>query len=229
MQNERVQRVLAIVLIVAAISAAYRNAFNGVFLLDDGRTIREVAAGGPFSDLGRPLISMTFALDLALFGEKPAGYHAINILVHCAAALLLFGWVRRALLLPRFREEFESVATAIAFSISLIWALHPLQTESVTYIVQRAESLMGLFYLLTLYAFARSVPPAGCHLLNDKVARWRALALGACLLGMATKEAMVTAPLVVMLYDCTFLAGGIAAAWRQRRGFYLALASTWLL
>jgi tetratricopeptide (TPR) repeat protein len=92
----------------------------------------------------------------------------------------------------------------------------------VTYIVQRAESLMGRFYLLTLYGFVRSVdaPAPG---------RWQVLSVAACLLGMATKENMVSAPVLVLLLDRTFAAGSFAEAWRRRRGFYAALATTWIL
>jgi tetratricopeptide (TPR) repeat protein len=81
---------------------------------------------------------------------------------------------------------------------------------------------MGLLYLLTLYCFARSVDSA-------RPRAWRGAAFAACLLGMATKEVMATAPLMVLLYDRTFAAGSFREAWRRRSGFYLALASTWIL
>ena len=102
----------------------------------------------------------------------------------------------------------------------MLWAVHPLQTESVTYVVQRAESMMGLFYLLTLYCFLRGAE-------SDRAIVWYAGSLLACLLGMATKEVMVTAPLIMLLYDRTFLAGSFRDALRQRYGLYLALAFTW--
>jgi tetratricopeptide (TPR) repeat protein len=95
-----------------------------------------------------------------------------------------------------------------------------LQTESVTYIVQRAESLVGLFYLLTLYCVIRSASGSWW---------WYAAAVAACALGMASKEIMVSAPLIVLLYDRAFLAGSFREAWRRRWGLYVALASTWLL
>ena len=100
--------------------------------------------------------------------------------------------------------------------------MHPLQTEAVTYVVQRAESLMSLFYLLTLYGFVRSVD-------SLVPGRWRMLSIAACLLGMATKENMVSAPVLVLLFDRAFVAGSFADAWRHRRGFYMALAATWIL
>jgi Flp pilus assembly protein TadD len=107
----------------------------------------------------------------------------------------------------------------LAFVVALIWAVHPLQTEAVTYVVQRAESLMGLFYLLTFYGFIRYA---------EGRRGWAALSVLACLLGMLTKEVTVTAPVLVWLYDRTFVSGTFREAWRRRRVFYLFLGSTWL-
>ncbi len=151
----------------------------------------------------------------------------------------------------------QSDATSLALAIALLWTVHPLQTEAVTYVVQRAESLMGLLYLLTLYCFIRGTEydansadsgtaktpghqGGGARTRAFFVslclggsksggASWYALSFLACLLGMATKEVMVSAPLIVLLYDRTFLAGSFRAAWRQRRPVYLGLAGTWLL
>ncbi len=113
-------------------------------------------------------------------------------------------------------------ATLIAFIVALLWALHPLQTGSVTYIAQRAESMCALFYLLTLYWFVRGADTKSPWF-------WFVPAVAACLAGMASKEVMVSAPLLVLLYDRTFVAGGFGAALRRRWGFYLALAATWIL
>jgi len=110
-----------------------------------------------------------------------------------------------------------------ALLIALLWALHPLQTESVVCIAQRTELLCGLFYLLTLYGFIRGAEG------GVRSWRWFAFSVVSCLVGMGAKEVMVAAPLVVLLYDRTFVAGGFSAAWRQRRTYYLALAGTWLL
>jgi tetratricopeptide (TPR) repeat protein len=111
-------------------------------------------------------------------------------------------------------------ATPLALAIALLWAVHPLQTESVTYIVQRAESLVALFYLLTLYCVIRSDQ-------SDKAIWWEWGAVLGCLAGMATKEVMVTAPLIVLLYDRTFLTSSFGQALRRRSTVYAALAATW--
>ena len=174
---------------------------------------------------GRPVLNLSFALNYAVSGCDVGGYHVTNLAIHLVAALLLFGIVRRtATKFSGLRPELTTAqaATSIALAVALLWAVHPLQTESVTYIVQRAESLMGLFYLLTLYCFLRGVG-------SGRAILWYAGSVLACLLGMATKEVMVSAPLVVILYDRTFLAGSFREAWRRRWGYYLALAATWLL
>ena len=139
--------------------------------------------------------------------------------------------------LPWVSPWSRSDGLLIAFFASLLWAVHPLQTEAVTYVVQRAESLMGLFYLLTLYCFVRfagretAADPPRAASVRQGAGRgiWAVLAVLACLLGMATKEVMVSAPLVVLLYDRTFVAGSIRGAWRKRRGLYLGLAATWFV
>ncbi|ACB74635.1 tetratricopeptide repeat protein [Opitutus terrae] len=131
--------------------------------------------------------------------------------------------------------------SGIAFFVAALWAVHPLQTSAVSYVAQRAESLAGLFYLLVLYGFIRGAEAAGSgggavvqvHRRDARApatgARWFTFSVAACLLGVGTKETIVTAPLVVLLADRAFVTGGFAAAWRARRRYYLALAATWLV
>jgi tetratricopeptide (TPR) repeat protein len=110
----------------------------------------------------------------------------------------------------------------LALAVALLWSLHPLQTESVTYIVQRAESLVGLMYLLTLWCFIRAAEPGAAK-------AWAPLAFTACLLGMASKEVMVTAPVMAALYDRVFLAASWREVFEKRGRIHLALVATWLL
>ena len=147
----------------------------------------------------------------------------INLVIHVLAALTLFGLVRRTLQQARHREHYSTLtAISLAGAIALLWALHPLQTEAVTYIVQRAESLMALCYLLTLYCFVRSVETT-----NPVIWRW--LAVIVCFLGMACKEVMVSAPLLVLFYDRAFVSGSFREAWQCHGRMYLGLSASWLL
>jgi tetratricopeptide (TPR) repeat protein len=233
-QRPHWQTLLAAALLIAAGLAAYHNSFRGPFVLDDtqsiveNRSIRQLWVIGPTLSpppmttvAGRPLLNLTLALNFAIGRLEPRGYHEFNLALHLLAALTLMGVVRRTLEGPRLRERYGPAALPLAAAVALIWALHPLQTGAVTYVVQRAEALAGLFYLLTLYCAIGAVQARHRR-------RWQVLAMGACLLGVASKEVVVTVPLMVLLYDRTFVFGSFREAWRRRRGLYLALASTWL-
>jgi hypothetical protein len=153
-------------IIALAALAAYHNSFAGPFIFDDSPMIADNAtirgfksALSPPPDLGvggRPLFNLTFALNYALGGTNVWGYHAFNLLVHILTGLALFGIVRRTLSGPVLGKRYGTMSLPLALAIAVIWVVHPLQTEAVTYISQRAESLAGLFYLLTLYCFIRS-------------------------------------------------------------------------
>jgi len=155
---------------------------------------------------GRPLVNLSLAVNYALGGLSLPGYHGFNLAVHLLAGLILFGIVRRTV-----------NRNSVAFLVALLWIVHPLQTEAVTYLSQRAESLMGLCCLLTLYGFVRWSGP------------WAALSVVFCACGMAAKETMVVTPLLVLLYDRTFRAGTFRGALRARGGYYAALGATWIV
>jgi tetratricopeptide (TPR) repeat protein len=206
--------------------AAYARTLPVPFLFDDIPSIQEnttiqhlgtsLAPAADTTVSGRPVVNLSLALDYALAGLAPWVYHATNIAVHVLAALLLLGIVRRTLVLLR-----NPSALPVAFCVALLWVLHPMDTESVTYVIQRAESVMGLFFLATLYCFIRAA--------TAESTPWLVLSVAACFVGMATKEAMATAPLVVLLYDRTFLAGSFQATVRKRWKAYCALSSSWIL
>lgn len=223
-------------LIVAAGLVAYHNSFHGPFVFDDvlaiteNQSIRRLSALGDVltppheaaTAQGRPVLNLSLALNYRLGGADPAGYHWANLLIHLAAALALFGIVRRTLLLPGMRARFGEAALPLALATAVIWTVHPIQTEAITYTIQRAESLMGLFYLLTLYCFIRGTQ-------SDAPGIWWMAAFASCLLGMGTKEVMVSAPVIVLLYDRTFVSGSLRGAWRRHGGIISALAATWLV
>jgi len=264
LNRDRFETAAAAGAIFLAAAAAYHNSFGGPFVYDDwgaivnNRTIRWLGSlgqvlsppSGGATVSGRPLLNFSFALNYAGGGLRVGGYHAVNAAIHLLAGLTLFGIVRRTL--GRL-EGWAASSAWTAAAVALLWTAHPLQTEAVTYVAQRAESLMGLFYLLTLYCFVRYADPTSsgglrggtpqafrCPTadgqrkpwrlpLRNHSIRWDWLSVACCLLGMATKEVMLTAPLIVLLYDRTFAAGGFRAAWERRRGYYLVLGATWLL
>ena len=218
--------------IAGAAILAYGNSWNGAFVLDDQQAILENASlrhlwpiWGPLHATtlnstanGRPLLNLSLALNTAVSGAQPWSYHAANLLIHVLAGLVLFGLARRTLVRCGFGEN----AAIPAWAIALLWTVHPLQTEAVTYVVQRAESLMGLFYLLTLYCFVRQAD-------EEHQPAWGWLCTGACLAGMAVKEDMVSAPIILFLYDRTFVSGSFREAWRRHGRLLGGLAATWIL
>ena len=202
---------------------AYANSFSGVFVFDDYKQIvleSRVESVSPIDRhlaSRRPLVSLSLAANYQLAensAEPPPvatastwGFHLFNVLIHVLAAWALFGVIRRTLRLERFSESWRSSATSFAFFSSLLWLLHPLQTQSVTYLIQRAESMMGLFYLLTLYCVIRGAE-------SDRALPWNLAAVLACTAGMASKAVMVTAPMVVLLYDRLFLSDSFKETFR---------------
>ena len=249
-------------MIVLAGLAAYHNSFSGPFVFDDPAAILEnptirrlwsmadVLSPPIWQTVGaRPVANLSLAINYAFGGTEVWGYHAMNLAIHLLTGLALFGVVRRTLAL-RVASDDSALQTEAAWlggTVALLWTVHPLQTEAVTYTIQRTESLMGLFYLLTLYCFLRGVESSladggaqGASPLqtggsrsggpNPQTTRWRwfGLSIGACLLGMGSKEVMVSAPVMVLLFDRTFVAGTLREAWHQREKFYLGLAATWL-
>ena len=83
---------------------------------------------------GRPLANFTLALNYALSGTDPWSYHAFNVSILALSGLTLFGLVRRTLSMPVFAGRFARDATPLAFASALLWTLHPLQTEAITYV-----------------------------------------------------------------------------------------------
>lgn len=213
-------------LIAVACLLAYANSFDCPFLFDDATVITRnphlFHLWPPWDAVLAPtrfVADYSFALNYRWSGFSPADFRLVNILIHMAAGLVLYGVVRRTLLLPTWRGRFEPSAASLAVAIALLWTVHPLQTESVTYIAQRIEALMGLFFLLTVYAFVRGAT-------GSRV--WKPAAVLFCALGMATKEIMVTAPVLLVLYDGIFLSEswrGVLRRWR----WHAALFATWLV
>ena len=204
--------------VVAAGVIAYVNSFACPFIFDDTAAILvnpKVHSWWPpwRHALLRPVGDLTFAINFAIGKFNVADYHATNLLIHIVAGLLLFGIVRRTLILPGFAGRWGGHAPWIAGASAILWVVHPIQTESVTYMCQRYESLAGMFYLLTLYSVIRGAE-------GGRSGRWYATAIVSATLGMGTKEIVVTAPVIILVYDWIFLSGSLAGALRRRWPLY---------
>lgn len=222
------RRWITVLVFAVAAFAAYHNCFSAPFVFDDGyhivdnERIRSLWPLWPWlRDSSRPLVQFSLALNFAISGLEVWSYHLFNVLVHLAAALALNGIVRRTLE-QSGSERLGRAAHPLAFTIALLWMLHPLQTAGVTYTIQRGESMMGLFCLLTLSCFIRmsrfSAP-----------APWFIASIACCVLGLASKPIMAVAPILVLLYDRTFVARSFGAAVRLRGIYYATLFGTLML
>jgi tetratricopeptide (TPR) repeat protein len=172
----------------------------------------------------RPFVNLSLAVNYYFGGLDPFGYRIVHIVVHALSAMLLWGIVARTLRLDCFRGRFDGVAEPLSFAAALVWALHPVNTESVVYVTQRTELLMGLCYLATVYCSIR-------YWTTDRPkARATFLVLGtlACTSGMLSKEMIASAPVMVLLFERTFVTGSFRRALRRSWPLYVGLALSWL-
>ncbi len=235
--------IAGLLILVGAALAAYSNSYKGVFIFDDDRSIlrnKRVHEIWPIwipwqKRAGtRPLVDLTLKLNYAAADQiKDPTYpklkqipdihyfHVFNLAVHILAGLTLFGIVRRTLRTDRLRNNLGRYADGLAILVASIWLTHPLNTSAVTYIIQRAESMMGLFYLLTLYCAIRSFN-------SRRPVFWGAAGVLACLAGVGCKQVIVTVPVMVLLYDWVFISNGKLKDLRKRWPLHLSLFLTWV-
>ena len=156
--------------IALGVGLAYANSLAGPFVFDDLLAVADNATIRQWSNFsrvfrppletpvaGRPLVNLTFAVNYAVGGVEVTGYHIVNLLLHVLCAVLVFGIVRRTLQGTALQGTMSGRrAGGMAFAVAIIWALHPLNTDAVTYVTQRTEVLMAACYLLTLYCSIRA-------------------------------------------------------------------------
>lgn len=218
------------VAIIAAGIVTYGGALGHPLLFDDydaivnNPTIRTLGDGlrgaaAQYPTAGRPLVNVSFALNYLAGGDAPWGYHAVNLSLHVACGLLVFGLLRRLLHTPRGAALAGDAGTPVAGVVAVLWVLHPLNSEVVNYATQRTEVLMALAFLGTLYCGLRALTAA-------RAQPWQVASVALCAAGMLCKESMVTAPFMMLALDATVIAGGLGTALRRRPMYYAALAAT---
>jgi protein O-mannosyl-transferase len=219
------QYVAAPLLVALAGFLAYSNSFQGVFLLDDepmivdNPTIRSLTPVSKFIFEGglRKLPMLSFAANYEIGGLDPTGYHYFNVAVHLLASVSLYGLAFVTFSSHVWAAEQRSQAALVSFLISLLWVVHPLNTQAIDYIVQRIESMMGLAFFLFLLLYANS--HYSKHPRALLVAAWFVFCAG-----LLCKEVMVMSLPVAMLYDRAFLSTSWREAFRSRGLFWFACA-----
>lgn len=197
----------AVLVIAAGVLIAYSDTFHSVFQFDDMPQIVENEAIKNLGNLPeilkgqRGVTLATFALNYAMGGLNVLGYHVVNTAIHILNAILAYFFLFNTLRLSG-KDEVWSKKVA-AFS-ALIFALHPVQTQAVTYIVQRMESLASLFYLMAVLFFIKA---ASCETAVKRAVLYACVGLS-YILGFYSKEIAFTLPAVILLYDFCFMGSG---------------------
>ena len=200
---------LLILLLAAAVFAVYSNILHAPFVFDDRMYIVENGEIRGLSGLWPPsgtryVAYLSFALNYTLGGLNPFGYHLVNIVIHIFNSILVYALVALTFRTPVLKESAAARPNLPFFACALsvfIFALHPVQTESITYITQRFASLAALFYLLSLALFIKwrvgqSESKGGYGVY--------ALSLVSAIFAMKTKEISFTLPFVILFYDLAF-------------------------
>ena len=218
-------RLPAVALLVAVAAALpYARTFSVGFQFDDVPNIvenpavhaldlsaRSLAPAVAAFPLHRWLARLTFAVNHALGGLAPAGYHAVNLALHVLTALLVFALAEE--LLSRSAAELAPPRRRrAALLAALIFAVHPLQTMAVTYVVQRMAVLSALFSLAALYGWARARRPG-----EERRAAWLGGAGLAAFLAMSSKENAAVLPLLLLAFEALVVADLPARVRRRPR------------
>ena len=203
----------------------YSSSLEGPFVLDDGSNIKDnpairltrlswsglidAASKSPLSN--RPLAYISFALNYYHHSYRTVGFRLVNILIHMSAGLFLFLFIKTTLGLPALASRFEN-SRWLAYITVLIWLVHPLHIQSVTYIVQRMNSMSSMFYVLSMLCYARA------RLTQSPIFKW--LLAAACLmsgiLALGTKETAATLPCFILLYEWFFFQD-LSREWLKRQ------------
>lgn len=209
-------------LLLAAVLGAYLPSLHAGYVFDDvpnivdNPTIKAPTSLNalfhpPPSIAARPLLNLSFAATEALGDGKPPAHRLFNILVHAASALFLFGIARRLMRTnDSDRGDYSAAGTA------LLWALAPVNSMAVTYIVQRAESLSAFFLFGGLYAAIRAT--------ESRRGLWTAASLAAYLVGLLVKEPIAILPGLILLHDGLKF-GRDKTRWKPRVPLYLGFGA----
>ena len=219
-------------LILIAGAAVYANSFRVGFVMDDYAVISSYGPRGVVDILlhggPRRVADATFALNYALHGQEVAGYHAVNLLIHLAAAVTLY--YLAAASLAALRQSFslhgeESAGERLVpFAAVLLFAVHPLQTQAVTYIVQRYTCLATLLYLLAAFLFIRTRLAFDRGGLSPRTLAAAGGTVAAGVLALGSKQIAATLPLMLLMLEVLIFRGRLLG-----RRFFILCGTALLL
>jgi len=164
----------------------------------------------------RPVANISFALNYYFNGYNVVGYRVVNILIHLITGIVFYALAKATLKLPAL-EGVSRQWGWIAFFSALIWMIHPLQTQSVTYLIQRMNSMSAMFYVSSMLLYVKF------RLTFGRGKKW--LLFSGCaaagLLALGTKEVAATLPVFIFLYEWYFFQN-LDRRWIRRRAPLLA-------
>lgn len=179
---------------------------HGVFLFDDfeyivdNPIISDLSALLRMSD-PRQIGYLTFGLNHAMGGEDPFGYHLFNVLVHIANGVLVYGLAAALIFILSGRRELSSDYRMAAFFSALLFLVHPVQTQAVSYVTQRFTSLTTFFYLLAVWSYLIARLRFEDGATDGRVYAFYGVSLLSTALAMRTKEIAFTIPVVLFLFE----------------------------
>ena len=191
-------------LLVCAGAAAYANSFAGVFLFDDYRSIVEDTRLGDLQTflanlpgMIRPLLKATLLADRLVWGTNPAGYHLLNLCLHLGSGLLLYR-ILRQLIDESSPSRAATEASTVPLIAALLFLVHPIGTETVTYLSGRASGLVAFWYLAGFLLYLRASRPG-----HDPrvLSAAQGGALGCFALALLSKETAIMFPLALLLVE----------------------------
>ncbi|NNL77454.1 MAG: tetratricopeptide repeat protein [Desulfobacterales bacterium] len=216
--------ILLLALLVIIVILIYADTLTTPFIFDDISNIKDnphirvpfpslrnlAWAGFHSPETNRPIANISFALNYYFHGYNLVGFHLVNILIHIAAGIFLYFLIKATLTTPTLRSRYEKFGW-IPFFATFIWMVHPLQTQSIAYLVQRMNSMAAMFYVLSLLLYVR------CRLAASPQLKWSLFAgcVVSGVLACGTKEIAVTLPLFIILYEWYFFQG-LSRQWARR-------------
>ncbi len=199
--------ILPVIIISCAGLIVYSNCYHCSFHFDDfssivnNHYIRHLNLVNIWCFLPRRfLLYLSLALNYHFNGLNVVGYHQFNLAVHLISAILVWWLVLLTFSTPFMKDqEISRHANILALLSGLVFTVHPVQTEAVTYIVQRTAAMAAMFYLLTLCLYVKS------RLEDKNQTVYYAGSLLSAVLAMFSKETAITLPLMLGLYEFSFL------------------------
>jgi len=210
--------------------AIYSNTFFSSFHLDDFSSIKNNLAITSLTNFkgiwnfwpSRFLTYYSVAINYQIHGLNFFGYHLFNLIVHLTSAVFVWWLLRLTFLTPALKEQrISQKSELISFFGGLIFLVHPLQTQSVTYIIQRAASMAAMFYILALCFYAKARLTAQNDAKSSRIFYW--LALLTAILAMFTKEMTITLPFMILLYETYFFKQERKINWKSVLPFFAML------